>query len=451
MKYCQIAPLILLTILTSCTHRERALTPQMITEFASQTAAQTFNPELRSNSLAKVLADIEVVDSADTTCTYRVATQGITDQSNSGRCWLFSTLNILRSEMIERYDLGYFQFSQTYGQFWDVLEKSNRFLENVVDNRRKPLTSRMNQWLFNKPIGDGGHFANAAHVITKYGVVPREVMPEAYSSTDNAEMMRLVLTLLRRYGLQLREAPKSQIADIKKEALAEIYSLLTATLGTPPEQFVWTMTDRNGNTLSTESYTPQSFRERFVGHDLENDYIIFMDDPTRPYGRTYEVDCSRNCYELENWHFVNLPTDKLSKFAVNSLREGRMFYVSADTSHDAMAERGVYDTHTFDYQKTLGINASMSKREMIESCESRSAHAIAVAGVKLDAEGKPVKWLIENSFGTQRGWDGFVVMSQEWFERYLFRMVVEKRFVDDEILRLYSSKPVVIPAWNPTY
>jgi bleomycin hydrolase len=190
-----------------------------------------------SGDLLEVALDRELVASYDTTCTYRVSYNKVTDQWKSGRCWLFSTLNILRDEMIKKYDMGNFEFSQTYGMFWDVLEKSNRFLEDVIDNRKKPMDSRINDFLFKKPIGDGGHFANAAHIMDKYGVVPQEIMTEKYSSLDNKWLMNTVRTALRRYGLMLRDADKKDIQSIKEKALSDIYNILACNLGEPPTEF----------------------------------------------------------------------------------------------------------------------------------------------------------------------------------------------------------------------
>ena len=418
-----------------------------------------FRREVKSDRDARFLAgdmlevglNRELVASYDTTCTYRVSYNKVTDQSKSGRCWLFSTLNILRDEVIKKYDLGNFEFSQTYGMFWDVLEKSNRFLENVIDNRKKPIDSRINDFLFKKPIGDGGHFANAAHIMDKYGVVPQEIMPEMYASLDNKWLMNTVRTALRRYGLMLRDADKKDIQAVKEKALSDIYNILASNLGEPPTEFEWTLKDKNGKEISTKKYTPLSFRDEFVRPDLEKDYVIFMDDPTKPYYKMYSVSNSRNCYEYTDWTFLNVPAAELLEMGVESLKHDTMFYFSADTDASAVMIGGIYDVALYDFGGAFGADLSMTKEEMIRSCEIKSAHAIAMTGVKLGEDGKPVKWLVENSFGEIRGWDGYVVMQNEWLETYLFRLVVERRFVPQKLVQMLNQKPKVIPQWNPTY
>ncbi|MBQ6959142.1 MAG: hypothetical protein IJP77_11350 [Bacteroidales bacterium] len=433
--------------------RVRSLTPSLLARLAAGAAdvPARVSDRFLSEDIYKVALDAAVAAAMDTTCTIFVPSKGITDQDESGRCWLFSTLNILRAEMIDRYAMGPFQFSQTFGQFYDVLEKANRALENVISHRDEPLESRYNTWLFNKPIGDGGHFANAAHIIAKYGMVPQDVMPERFSSTDNVSLMKTVTRLLRRYGLQLREAPAVDVQSVKEAALQDIYRLLVATLGEPPQSFDWTLRDSTGRVLSVAHYTPQSFRDTFIPHDLEADYAIFMDDPTLPYYRMYEVAESRNCYEYANWRFLNVPMDEIRKMGVASLAGGRRFYISADTMHDYLMTEGIYDTELFVLDSLLGIHTQMSKEELVQSNETHSVHAIAVAGVQLDAAGEPVKWVIENSYGLVRGWGGYVAATDPWLCKYLYRLVVEKRFVAPELLKLLDGPVEVLPAWYPNY
>ena len=433
--------------------RDPSVTPALLDRLAAQAkdVQDCVGDRFLKQDLYRASLDRSVAAAMDTSCTYFVPSRGITDQDESGRCWLFSTLNILRAEMITRYDLGPFQFSQTYGQFYDVLEKANRCLENVIAHRNEPLESRYNTWLFNKPIGDGGHFANAAHIIAKYGMVPQEVMPERFSSTDNVSLMKTVTRLLRRYGLQLREASACALQAVKEQALSDIYRLLVATLGEPPQEFDWTLRDKNGRVLSVAHYTPQSFRDTYIQHDLEADYAIFMDDPTLPYYRMYEVAESRNCYEYANWRFLNVPMSEIRKMGVASLAGGRRFYISADTMHDYLMTEGINDTQLFALDSLLGIHSDMSKEELVRSMETRSVHAIAVAGVKLDAAGEPVKWVIENSYGLVRGWGGYVAATDPWFQKYLYRLVVEKRFVDEKLLKLFEGPVETLPAWYPNY
>ena len=487
----------LVTILAGCGGRTPApITAKLMEEIECQdAAAQVLQKDFWDAAL-----DSTVLAAADTAMTFRVPTRGITDQRSSGRCWYYSTTNILRAELFaqeEADDWGDFQFSQAFGQFYDLLEKSNRFLENVVEYRREPIDSRMNNWLFRKPFGDGGHFSNAAHLIDKYGLVPQEAMPETHSSGYNLTLMNGIRTLMRKYGLQLRECPAAEIPQVKARALRDVYKLLALSIGTPPEKFEW----------QGVTYTPLSFRDRFVHHDMERDYINLMNDPTLHYGKVYEVRDSRNCVEYAPWRFLNVPMGVINAAGVASLRAGRMFYISADTGKEGLPDEGVYDTRLFRPDSLSGIDFSMSKADMLRSGEMTSLHAIAVAGVRLagcnaqkggcgaqqgecsgrqgdcdeqargcharqgdcserqsgcgaqqgecnarPCECTPRMWLIENSFGTARGWDGFVVMSADWWDCYLLRAVFERRFLPEDILAAYDAGPIhELPSWNICY
>jgi bleomycin hydrolase len=238
---------------------------------------------------------------------------------------------------------------------------------------------------------------------------------------------------------------------VKEAALSDIYRLLVATLGTPPTEFDWTLRDSTGHILSVGHYTPQTFRDTYIQHDMEADYAIFMDDPTVPYYRMYEVAESRNCYEYANWRFLNVPMAEIRKMGVASLAGGRRFYISADTMHDYLMTEGIYDTELFTLDSLLGIRSEMSKEELVRSNETHSVHAVAVAGVRLDGAGEPAKWVIENSYGLVRGWGGYVAATDPWLQKYLYRLVVEKRFVDDKLLKLFEGPVETLPAWYPNY
>lgn len=451
IKYLNVLAIVFASCLASCT-KGKPLTAEEVSYFESNvTIDSLMQRQLLDHDLLSVAYDSAAVASLDTSCAIFLRNRGITDQKKSGRCWYFSTTNILRREVINEYDLDSFQFSQTYGQFWDLMEKSNRFLDNVISARRQSIHSRLNTWLFRKPFGDGGHFMNAAHLIDKYGVVPQEVMPEVHSSMDNARLMRTLRTLMRKRGLELRSCHRRDIDSVRVSALEDVYRLLRLTLGDPPKEFTWTLRDRNGSVIDTKSYTPLTFRDRFVRHDMEKDYAILMNDPTLPFHKTYTVLKSGNCYEYRDWTFLNLPMDEIDKIGLSSLKGGDMFYISADTYQDTLQQCGLYSTETFRTDSILGIDLHMSKKELLESDEISSAHAIAVAGVDTLPDGRPSKWVIENSFGTSRGFGGYVIMTGPWFDRYVLRAAVLRKYLPANIEEETHRRPRRIPAWNPTY
>ena len=396
----------------------------------------------------------------DTSFSDRVETTGITDQKSSGRCWLFSGLNVLRAAAIKQWGLGSFQFSQNYCFFWDQLEKSNLFLQAVIDTRDKPFDDREVDWLFSNPIGDGGTFTGVANLVTKYGLVPSSVMPESAVANSTAQMRSHLSTLLRQDGLKLRSiaseagvnslkgakarkaaaALDARLQEEKTAMLTEVYHVLALCLGVPPSDFEW-----EGRTL-----TPVQFYKELLGYDLEGGYVMLMNDPTREYGKVYEIQYDRHMYDGHNWLYVNLPADRIKEMAIASIKDGVAMYFSCDVAKFLDRKKGVADLRNFDYESLLGVNFTMDKRERIITHASGSSHAMTLIAVDL-VDGKPVKWMVENSWGADSGYRGNIIMTDEWFDEYMFRLVVEKRFVPADVLAMLHQEPVLLPAWDPMF
>ena len=346
----------------------------------------------------------------------------IADQASSGRCWYFATANVLSPEL---------ELSVVYPYFWDMLEKANLFLVDVWDHRKEAIDSRVNEALFKRPTWDGGHFMEATYLIDKYGVVPASVMPETFNSAASADLLRQLRGMLRSYGLRLRQSADPEA--VRLEALSSVYKLLALTLGTPPQRFTWNGTD----------YTPLSFRDAFIQQDLSGSFAVLTNDPTREYHKMYRVEASHGAADATEWTFLNLPMEELEALGVASLRGGDRFYFTCDTYQDAMADEGVYDVRLspdFGYQ--------MSKEELYLSLDISSAHAMAMCGFALGKDGSVERWVSENSFGTPRGYDGYVVMTGEWWRRYTFRMAVNVKYLSDSQRAMLSQTPELIPRWN---
>jgi len=400
--------------------------------------------------LAVLAHNFERAAMIDTHFSDEIKTKGRTDQKSSGRCWLFTGLNILRESTIERFNLGAFKFSQNYCFFYDQLEKANLFLQAVIDTRDKSFDDRTVDWLFAHPISDGGTFTGVADIISKYGVVPAEIFPESLSATSTSAYRGQLATLLRQDGLALRDAPKkADLQKMKVEMLKEIYRVLALTLGEPPTEFEWTCRDAKGKVISTKTYTPLSFYEEFVGFDLQNNYIMLMNDPAREYGKVYEIEYDRHSYDGHNWLYINLPLDDIKKMAIASIKGGDPMYFSCDVGKFLDRKRGICDLKNFDYESLLGVKYTMDKKQRILTHASASTHAMTLIAVDLK-DGVPQKWMVENSWG-DTGYKGSIIMTDEWFDEYMFRLVVEKKYVPAEIQALLKQKPTMLPAWDPMF
>lgn len=393
----------------------------------------------------------------DTHFSDEVKTKGRTDQQSSGRCWLFSGLNVLRAKMIEEHDLGRFTFSQNYVFFYDQLEKANLMLQGVIDCASKPIDDVRVQFFFKNPINDGGTFCGVADLAEKYGLVPMSVQPETFSSDNTSVMARLLSSKLREFGLELRDMvakgkSKKAVLERKTEMLSTVYHMLCLTLGEPVKEFTYAFTDKNGKAVApAKKYTPKEFYEATVGHKLNGTFIMAMNDPRRPYYKTYEVEYDRHTYDGHNWKYVNLPMDDIEKMAIASIKDGRKMYSSYDVGKQIDRKRGYLDTENFDYGSLFGTTFPMNKAQRISTFDSGSTHAMTLTAVDIDSDGKPVKWKVENSWGADYGQQGCLIMTNRWFEEYMFRLVVDKKYVPENILKAAESKPVMVVPEDPLF
>ena len=407
-------------------------------------------------SLQSLAMPMSARSAGDTHFSHRVRTKGITDQQQSGRCWLFTGLNVMRSRMITKYNLGAFEFSQSYCFFYDQLEKSNLFLQSAIDLAKLPMDDKKVDWLFHNPLSDGGTFCGVQDVVTKYGLVPAEVMPETFSANNTGQMSTLIATKLREYGLELRAmvangAKAKALNDRKTQMLGTVYHMLSLCLGEPPVSFTWTRKDAQGNPVDTREYTPLSFYQTYVGADLKGNYVMLMNDPSRPYHKTYTIDMDRHSYDGQQWTYLNLPMEEIKAMAIASIKDSTMMYYSCDVGKFLNSKTGVLSLDNFDYASLMGTTFPMNKADRIRTFASASSHAMTLVAVDLDANGKPKKWMVENSWGPSSGYQGHLIMTDEWFDEYSFRLVVERKYVPAATLELLKQKPTVLPAWDPHF
>ena len=419
--------------------------------YSDTPAEKAVRNALAGQSIATLAVNADNLAMIDTHFSDKVKTKGITNQKSSGRCWLFTGLNVLRAKMITTYDLGEFEFSQNYCSFYDLLEKSNLFLQAIIDTRSKPFDDREVDWLFQNPIGDGGQFTGVSNLITKYGVVPKEVMQETYQSNNTSEMRSILSQKLRQFGLELRDLKPAEASKRKVEMLTEIYGILVKCLGVPPTEFEWTRYDSKGNFVSRKTYTPKSFYDEYVGQDLENNYVMIMNDPVREYYKTYEIEYDRHVYDGDNWVYVNLPIERIKEMAIASIKDNTALYFSCDVRKYLDSEKGTLDLANMDYESLFATSLPMDKKQRIQTYASGSSHAMTLMAVDLDDSGLPRKWMVENSWGATSGYKGFLIMTDEWFNEYMFRLVVEKKYVPADVLELLDKKPQKLPAWDPMF
>ena len=412
---------------------------------------------IAANSIDNLAQNRNNAAELDTYFSIETPKQTITDQKSSGRCWMFSGMNVLRANFAKRTDSLRVEFSQAYLFFYDQLEKANLFLQGVIDTGKKPIDDQRVQFFFKNPINDGGTFCGVADLTEKYGLVPKQVMPESYSSDNTSKMARLISSRLREDGLILRKMvadgkKASDIEKVKTEMLATVYRMLALTIGEPPTQFTYAHRNKDGKAVGEpKTYTPQEFFKEVVGDKLNGTFIMVMNDPRRPYYKTYEVELDRHTYDGHNWKYLNLPMDDIEQMAIASLKDGRKLYSSYDVGKMLDRKRGYGDTENFDYGSLMGTTFGMNKAERISTFDSGSTHAMTLTAVDLDANGKAKKWKVENSWGASWGQQGCMIMSDRWFREYMFRLVVDKKYVSEELLKLNEQKPVMVTPEDPLF
>lgn len=443
-----------------CAQQTGGITPAMMQEISASYQSTPADKALRNaigaNDIRKLALNQDNRQAMDTYFSVKVNSKGITDQQSSGRCWLFTGLNVMRAKAIAKYNLPSCEFSQVYSFFYDQLEKANLFLQGVIETAKQPMDSRQVEWLFKNPLSDGGTFTGVADVVGKYGLVPKEAMPETYSSENTSRISSLITLKLREEGLRLRQLAaegkgKSQLQKEKTATLGTVYRMLTLAFGVPPTEFDYTVRDAQGKPLAVEHHTPKSFFEKYGDPQLLGSYVMLMNDPTREYYKVYEIDYDRHSYDGHNWRYVNLPIEEIKEMAIASLKDSTMMYFSCDVGKCLNSERGLLDLNNYDYGALMGTQFTMDKKQRIQTFASGSSHAMTLMAVDLDDNGKPKKWMVENSWGANSGYKGHLIMTDEWFDEYMFRLVVETKYVPAKVQELLKQKAILLPAWDPMF
>ena len=381
-----------------------------------------------------------------------------TDQKRSGRCWMFASLNTFRIHAMRKFNLKDFEFSQAYPLFWDKLEKANWFFENVIDTLDEPLDGRLVQFLLADPVGDGGQWDMFRALVKKYGVVPKEAMPETACSSNTGDLDGFLTRYLRKCARELRcaYAAGSTVDDLrayKKDMMENVHHLLAICLGEPPATFDVRLRDKDDNLVLAGTYTPQEFFAETVGIELD-DYVSLISAPTadKPFDRTYTVARLGNVVEAGGVRYLNLPPAELKAAAVAQLKDDLPVWFGCDVDQSYLRSDGIMDLRALDVDSLFGFEvvAGFDKAARLDYGESMMTHAMVLEGVNFDAAGNTTLWKVENSWGKDRAKDGFDSLTDEWFDEYVYQVVVDKKYLTSEQRELFETlDPIELQPWDP--
>jgi len=420
--------------------------------FEQDQTSRAYVNAVSNNDIKKLVLNRELMNDHNDIYNLEIEVKGITNQESTGRCWMFAALNVMRPVVLKKYNLAAFEFSQAHLFFWDKLEKANYFLESIIETRDRDIDDRELQALLTDPVPDGGWWNYAVNLIQKYGVIPKTSMGETENTSHSKMLNKTIGYLARQCAVELRAMsaqgiPVQALRERKMEMLKDFYRLLVFHFGMPPEHFTWRVRDKD-NKLIEKEFTPLSFYREAAGLDL-GEYITLCDYPAFPYRDLYQVRFCTNMPEQTDMHFINLNSDKLKHYALQSLKSGEPVWFGGDSGWQMERDQGIMADNIFDYSSLFHIDDTMNKAEAIRYRAITANHAMVLVAADTTADGRVHKWRVENSWGADKGNKGYWAMYDSWFDRYVITVIIHKKHIEKEILRLLENKPVMIPAWDP--
>ena len=446
----------LLSVLTTAAS-ERGLSTDQISTYEKKFAAEGDHTALinavTNNDIKQLSLDRKKLIDHNKLFNLKLKSTGVTAQKNSGRCWLFAGMNVFSPKVMKKLKLSDFELSQPYLTFWDKMEKANVHLEAMIELRDLPLDDRIMQVHLRWPFGDGGWWQYVVNLLDKYGVVPLSAMPETKQSVNTGSINRLVNRMLRGFTAELREMHQSgkseqELRARKDEMLYEVYKMMVFNYGQPPREFEFRYETKDSVLTGGKTYTPLSFYREFFAEDMP-EFVGLMDDPTKEYGTLYSYQWSANMIDRPDITFLNIPMSKLKDYCLKALLDSQMVYFSMDPGKQHLKDSGIFKEGIYDYNSTFGIDFRLTKAQRILYGDSSPNHAMVIMGVDTSLTGKPVKWLLKNSWGTKIGDGGKWYMYDNWFDEYGYIAVVDKKLLDDADLAALKKKPVSLPPWDP--
>ncbi len=428
---------------------------EMSREYNSDRANLIASSAAFKNGLMEAATDYQAAGKLPFTFSVDLKQGKITDQKASGRCWIFSALNTFRFEIIKKYKLDTFELSQNYMFFYDKLEKANYYLESVIATADEPLNGRLFAFINNDPLCDGGQWDMLSNLVEKYGVVPKYAYPDSKNAEASRWADKYLTCRLREDAMILRESIKAgekgaQVRKKKDDMINEFYRMLCIALGEPPKKFDLILRDKDDKVIQEDGITPVEFFKKYVGIKLD-DLVSVIHAPTKdkPYGKMYTVKFLGNVVEGRPVTYLNLQMDKIKKAVIKQLKDGHPVWFGSDCTKFGARKEGIFDRQTAGVERLFNVNFGFDKAQSLEYGDSAMNHAMVILGVNINEKGLPDRWRIENSWGKDSGHDGYYVASDEWFDDYVYQVVVNKKYLDAATKKLLGQKLNELEPWDP--
>ena len=426
---------------------------QMREAYIKDAKARVVRNALTKNDIGTISCDFDAGRDNPNIFSIDIKTMKVTNQLSSGRCWIFSALNVMRELIAKKYQIEEFELSQNYVAFYDKLEKVNFFLESTLAEIDAPIESETMRYLLEVAIGDGGQWDMLVSLIKKYGLCPKSAMPETYQSSHTHQMNSVLNTRLRKFVIDSRklvkEGKKDEIDALKETCLKECYGLICSCFGLPPKSFTFEYRDKDGKHHAEYDVTPLDFYHDYLDIDLD-DYVGIINGPTedKPFHKMYTVKYLGNVVDGNTVSFLNLPMDEFKEAILKQMKDGELVWFGCDCGKDGDRKTGLWDDKQYAYEDTFDMQLDMTKAEMLDSRHSAMNHAMVFTGVNL-VDDKPTRWKIENSWGEEVANNGYYICSDTWFDRYVYEAVVHKKYLTPKQEEALKQEPIVLNPWDP--
>lgn len=417
--------------------------------YLSDAKARVVRNALTKNDISTISRDFTAMCDNPSIFSIDLKTMPVTNQMQSGRCWIFSAMNVLREMIAKKYNIKEFELSQNYIAFYDKLEKANWFMDCVIAEKNSDINSPEMRYLLENAIGDGGQWNMLVSIVKKYGICPKTAMPETYQSSHTGNMNRILNRRLRKFACDIRKMNEEELQAYRTKTTKEIYGLIASCFGLPPVSFTFEYVDKDENHHAEYDVTPLDFYHNYLGEDLD-DYVNIINGPTadKPYYKQYFVKYLGNVANGNPISLVNLPMEEFKAAILAQLKDGYPVWFGCDCGADGDRETGLWDDQAFAYGDTFDMDLDMEKAEMLDFRQSAMNHAMVFTGVNL-VDGRPTRWKIENSWGDKVANKGYYSCSDTWFDKYMYAAAVNRKYLSEKALAALREEAVELEPWDP--